>query len=174
MSICRVFSCAVGRGCLLWQNSISLCPASFRISRPNLPITPGVSWLPTFAFHSPITKSISWGALALEGLLGLQRTVQLQLLQHYCIETWNVRSMNPKNLNLVISIDWAWWRCQQGHMTYVFIWEFWDSEDVNVPWIIEFVIGESSSSGFGSNSMKCVLHLVSPHFIHRQAVYVGS
>ena len=33
-----------------WQNSISLCPASFRIPRPNLPVTPGVSWLPTFAF----------------------------------------------------------------------------------------------------------------------------
>ena len=25
-----------------WQNSISLCPASFRIPRPNLPVTPGV------------------------------------------------------------------------------------------------------------------------------------
>ena len=25
-----------------WQNSISLCPASFRIPRPNLPSTPGV------------------------------------------------------------------------------------------------------------------------------------
>ena len=34
-----------------WQNSISLCPASFRIPRPNLPVTPGVSrrrqWHPT-------------------------------------------------------------------------------------------------------------------------------
>ena len=29
-----------------WQNSISLCPASFRISRPNLPVTPGVSYSP--------------------------------------------------------------------------------------------------------------------------------
>ena len=37
-----------------WQNSISLCPASFRTSRPNLPVTPGVSWLPTFAFQSTI------------------------------------------------------------------------------------------------------------------------
>ena len=36
-----------------WQNSISLCPASFHIPRPNLPITSGVSWLPTFAFQSP-------------------------------------------------------------------------------------------------------------------------
>jgi len=26
-----------------WQNSISLYPASFRIPRPNLPVTPGVS-----------------------------------------------------------------------------------------------------------------------------------
>ena len=25
-----------------WQNSISLFPASFRIPRPNLPVTPGV------------------------------------------------------------------------------------------------------------------------------------
>ena len=27
-----------------WQNSISLCPTSFRIPRPNLPVTAGVSW----------------------------------------------------------------------------------------------------------------------------------
>ena len=26
-----------------WQNSISLCPASFGTPRPNLPVTPGVS-----------------------------------------------------------------------------------------------------------------------------------
>ena len=29
--------------CVLLANSISLCPASFRIPRPNLPVTPGVS-----------------------------------------------------------------------------------------------------------------------------------
>ena len=39
-----------------WQNSISLCPASFRTPRPNLPVSPGVSWLSTFAFQSPIMK----------------------------------------------------------------------------------------------------------------------
>ena len=33
-----------------WQNSISLCPASFCTPRPNLPVTPGISWLPTFSF----------------------------------------------------------------------------------------------------------------------------
>ena len=89
MAMCRVFSCVVGRGCLLcsafsWQNSISLCPASFRIARSNLPITPGVSWLPTFAFQSPIMKRTSFfWVFVLKGLVGLHRTVQLQLLQCY-------------------------------------------------------------------------------------------
>ena len=46
-----------------WQNSISLCPASFCFPRPNLPVTPGVSWLPTFAFQSPIMKRTSFGGV---------------------------------------------------------------------------------------------------------------
>ena len=64
-SMCRVFSCVVERGCLLWpvhslgKTLISLYPASFRTPRPNLPVTPGVSWLPTFAFQSPIMKRTS-------------------------------------------------------------------------------------------------------------------
>ena len=29
-----------------WQNSVSLCPASLFTPRPNLPVTPGISWLP--------------------------------------------------------------------------------------------------------------------------------
>ena len=57
-----------------WQNSISLFPASFHVPRPNLPVPPGVSWLPTFAFQSPIMKRTSfWGVL--KGLVGLHRTV---------------------------------------------------------------------------------------------------
>ena len=45
-----------------WQNSISLCPASIHTPRPNLPVTPGVSWLPTYAFQYPIMKRTSfWG-----------------------------------------------------------------------------------------------------------------
>ena len=88
MSTCRVFSCCWKRvfamtGAFSWQNSISLCPASFCIPRPNLPVTPGVSWLPTFAFQSPIMKKTSFWVLVLKGLVGLHRTIQLQLLQHY-------------------------------------------------------------------------------------------
>ena len=32
------------------------CPASFCTPRPNLPVIPGVSWLPTFAFQSPYSN----------------------------------------------------------------------------------------------------------------------
>ena len=89
MSMCRVFFLSCWKGVFAvtsvfsWQNSISLCPASFCTSRPNLPVTPGVSWLPTFAFWSPIMKRTSFLMLVLEGLVGLHRTVQLQLLQRY-------------------------------------------------------------------------------------------
>ena len=70
-----------------WQNSISLCPASFRIPRPNLPVTPGVSWLPTFAFQSPIMKRTSFLVLVLKGLVGLHRTVQLSF---FSVTGWDI------------------------------------------------------------------------------------
>ena len=61
MSMCSLLLCCWKRlfamtSAFSWQNSNSLCPASFGTSRPNLPVTPGVSWLPTFAFQSPIMK----------------------------------------------------------------------------------------------------------------------
>ena len=77
MSMCSLFLCCWKRvfamtSVFSWQNSINLCPASFCTSRPNLPVTPGVSWLPTFAFYLYkmhinglpsgiyIDKSIAW------------------------------------------------------------------------------------------------------------------
>ena len=65
MSICRVFSCVVGRRCLLWpvrswQNCIRLCSASFCTPRLNLPVTPCVSWPPTFAFGCSVSN---WATL---------------------------------------------------------------------------------------------------------------
>ena len=86
---CGVFSCVVGRGCLLWSVCslgkilLPFFPASFCIPRPNLPVTPGISWLPNFAFHSPIMKRTSFLGGSSRRSLGLHRTVQLQLLQHY-------------------------------------------------------------------------------------------
>ena len=79
-----------------WQNSVSLWPASFCTPRPNFPVTPGSSWLPTFAFQSPIMKWISFWVLVLEGLVGLHWTVQL--LQHYW---WGHR----------LGLPWYWMVC---------------------------------------------------------------
>ena len=64
-----------------WQNSDSLYPASFCSPGPNLPIIPGVFWLPTFAFQSPMTKRTSFSVLALKRLVGLHKTIWLRLLQ---------------------------------------------------------------------------------------------
>ena len=69
-------------GVFFWQISMSLCLASFRTPRPNLPITPGISSFPTFAFQSPVMKRISFGGV-LKGLVGLHRTIQLKLFQCY-------------------------------------------------------------------------------------------
>ena len=61
------------------QNVVSLCPASFWTPKPNLPVTPSISQLPTFAFQSPMMKRTSFLVLAIEVLVGL-RTIQLQFL----------------------------------------------------------------------------------------------
>ena len=97
-SLVLLEECLLWTPAFSWQNSISLFPASFHIPRPNLPVTPGVSWLPTFAFQSPIMKRTFWGVLVLEGLVGLHRTIQLQLLQHYW---WGHR----------IGLPWYWIVC---------------------------------------------------------------
>ena len=65
-----------------WQNSVSLWPASFWTPRPNLPITPGSSWIHT-CIPVPINEKDIFFVLILQGPVGLHGTVQLQLLQHY-------------------------------------------------------------------------------------------
>ena len=66
-----------------WQNSISLCPDSMCTPRPNLPVTPGVSWLPTFAFQFPIMKRTSFLGVSSRRFVGLHRTVQV--IEHLLI-----------------------------------------------------------------------------------------
>ena len=85
-----------------WQNSISLCPTSFHIPRPMLPVTPGVSWLPTFAFQSPLWKGHLFWLLFLEGLVGLHRTFNFSFFSitgwvidlDYCDIEWFALEMN--------------------------------------------------------------------------------
>ena len=66
-----------------WQNSVSFCPASFCLPRANMPATLGIAWLPTCGFQFPMMKRTSFLVLVLEDLVGLHKTIQLQLLQHY-------------------------------------------------------------------------------------------
>ena len=87
MSMCSLLLCCwewvfAMTSAFSWQNSISLCPASVCTPWSNLPVIPGVSALPTFAFQSPIMKRTSFLGV-LKGLVGLRRTIQLQPLQCY-------------------------------------------------------------------------------------------
>ena len=88
MYMCRVFSCVVGRTCLLWPvyslgKTLLALTCFILYSKANLPVTPGISLLPTFAFQSPIMKRTSFLGVSSKRSFGLHRTVQLQLLQHY-------------------------------------------------------------------------------------------
>ena len=62
-----------------WQNSISLSPASFCTARPNLPVTPGISRLPAFAFQSPIMKMTSFLGVSSTRSYRFIEPIQLQL-----------------------------------------------------------------------------------------------
>ena len=89
ISTCRVFPCVVGRGCLLWPVHFlgktllvfALLHSVFQGKICLLLLS--VSWLPTFSFQFPIMKRAFFGGLVLTGIVGLHRTVQIQLLQHY-------------------------------------------------------------------------------------------
>ena len=65
MSMCSLLLCGwktvfAMTSVFSWQNSVSLFPASFCSPWSNLPVTPCISWLPTFAFQFPITKKTSF------------------------------------------------------------------------------------------------------------------
>ena len=88
MSMCRVFSCVVGIGCLLWpvcslgRTLLAFALLHF-ILQGQTCLLFQVSWLHTFASQSTMIKGHLFLVLLLEGLVGHLRTVQLQLLQHY-------------------------------------------------------------------------------------------
>ena len=66
-----------------WQNCASLCSASLCTPRAKLPVNS--RYLLTSYFCILVTcdeKDILFLVLVLDGLVGLHKTVQLQLLQH--------------------------------------------------------------------------------------------
>ena len=105
---------------------LSLCPASFCIPRPNLPVTSGVSWLPTFAFQFPIRKGHLFWVLVLKGHVGHHKTIQLQLLLHYwsghrlgLLWYWIVRLRNEQRSFC------RFWDCIQVLHFRLFCWLWW-------------------------------------------------
>ena len=87
-----------------WQNCISLCPASFCTPRSNLPVTPVISWLPTFSLQFPVMKKTSFFVVVILGnLLGLYTNVQLQLPWHQWL--WH-------RLGLL----WSWMVCLEDEV----------------------------------------------------------
>jgi len=92
MSMCRVFSCVVGRGCLLWPlcslgKTLLDFPCFILYSKAKLACY--FRYLLTFYFCIPVPYDekdfFFLLVLALEGLVGLYRTIQLQLIWHYCL-----------------------------------------------------------------------------------------
>ena len=85
----RVFSCVVGRGCLLWPvRSLGKTLLAFALLHSVLQgqmcLLLQVFLDSYFCIPVPYNeKDIFFGVLVLEGLMGLHRTIQLQLLQHY-------------------------------------------------------------------------------------------
>ena len=71
-----------------WQNSVSLCPASFCTPRPNLRVTPGISWLPSFTFHFPVMKSTSFFLVLVPE--GLYVFIESFNLSFFCISGWGI------------------------------------------------------------------------------------
>ena len=88
MSMCRVFSFVVGRECLLWPVcSLGKTLLAFVLLHSVLQgqICLLIRYFLTFyfSFQSHIMKRTSSGGVRSKGLVGLHRTMQLQLLQHY-------------------------------------------------------------------------------------------
>ena len=92
MSMCRVLSCVIGKGCLLWSVcSLSKTLLAFALLHF---VLQGQTWLllqvslNTLLLHSNLLwwkRHLFFGGgwvLVLEGLVGLHRTAQLLLLQH--------------------------------------------------------------------------------------------
>ena len=132
MSMCRVFSCVVGRGCLLWPvRSLGKTLLAFAllhfVLQSQICLLLHVS-LDFLLLHSgPLYwKGYLFGVLVLEGIVDLHRPIQFQFLQHY----WSGHRRG---------LPWYWmvclgnkqrsfchfWVCSQVLHFRVFCWLWW-------------------------------------------------
>ena len=115
MSINRVVSCVVGRGCLLWPvHSVGKTLLAFVLlhfdSRTKLASYSSYLLTAYFCIPAPYgEKDIFFLVLVLEGLIGLHRTSQLSF---FGISSWSI------DLDYC-DVEWFAWETNRGH-SYVF------------------------------------------------------
>ena len=121
MSMCRVFSCVVGRGCLLWPvcslgKTLLAFALLHSIFQGQICLLLQV-FLDFLLLHSsPLWwKGHLFWVLVLKRLVGLHRTVQLQLIQHY----W---------LGHRLGLLWCWMVCLGNNLRLFY--HFWDCTQV--------------------------------------------
>ena len=121
MSMCRIFSCVVGRECLLWPvRSLGKTLLAFALPHSVLQGQICLLFQLSLDFILLISSLLWWKRhlfwlLVLESLVGLHRTVQLQLLQHY----WSGHRLG---------LLWHWMACL-GNEQRSFC-HFWDCTQV--------------------------------------------
>ena len=120
MSMCRVFSCVVVRGCLLWPvRSLGKPLLAFALLHFVLQGQFACySWYlltSYFCIQSPVIKRAPFWGISSRRSVGLHRTVQLQLLQHY----W---------LGQRLQLLWYWMVCF-GNKERSF-YSFWDCTQI--------------------------------------------
>ena len=141
MSMCRVFSCVIGRGCLLWPvRSLGKILLAFDllrfVSQGQICLLHLLSLDVLLLHSSPLEwKGHLFWVFVLESLIGLYRTIQLQLLQHYwsghrlgLLWHWMVCLVNKQRS------FWHFWDCTQRLHFRLFCWlflfsfssQFWD------------------------------------------------
>ena len=133
MSMCRVFSCVVERGCLLWPvRSLGKTLLPFALLHS---VLQGQICLLLQVFldflllhYSTLWKRHIFWVLVLKGLVGLHRTIQLQLLQRYldyCDIEWFALETNRDHsviFEIRSSLDHlnnALWFCAQRHLPFL-------------------------------------------------------
>ena len=121
MSMNRVVSCIVGRGCLLWPvHSVGNTLLAFALlhfdSKAKLASYSSSLLTSYFCIPAPYgEKDIFFLVLVLEGLIGLHRTSQLQLLWH-------------QQLGHRLGLLWCWMVCLGSELSSFC--HFWDCTQV--------------------------------------------
>ena len=119
MSMCRVFSCVVERRCLLWTvhslgKTLSAFALLYSVLQGQICLLLRV-FLDFLLLHSsPLWwKGHLFWVLVLEGLVGLHRTIQLQLLQ---------RSWSGHSLGLPLILNGLPWKRTEIILSFWTVW----------------------------------------------------